>query len=138
VLNHVEALQTTTPGVATNDKLLEHNNNFLCGIHLNSEKQGFHFSDISTGEFLRRSCDKEYADKCCKALTRQKLFFQRSHQKNLRNFETSSYVYSPDERIFTVIVFIKTFWQYVPERFWVNGSLITFRRCSTSLFKRYL
>src|SRR5512146_2611794 len=30
-----------TPGVATNDKLLEHNqNNFLCGIHFVEEKAG--------------------------------------------------------------------------------------------------
>src|SRR5438045_1553942 len=41
-----------TPGVATNDKLLEHNqNNFLCGLHLRGEKIGIAFLDISTGEF---------------------------------------------------------------------------------------
>src|SRR6202165_429933 len=37
-----------TPGVATNDKLLEHNrNNFLCGIHFNEELIGLAFLDIS-------------------------------------------------------------------------------------------
>src|SRR5437868_4715067 len=42
-----------TPGVATNDKLLEHNqNNFLCGIHFSEEKIGVAFLDISTGEFF--------------------------------------------------------------------------------------
>src|SRR5580765_4687984 len=39
-----------TPGVATNDKLLEHNNNnFLCGIYLTGDKTGISFLDISTG-----------------------------------------------------------------------------------------
>src|SRR5215203_3584316 len=53
-----------TPGVATNDKLLEHNqNNFLCGIHFNEEKIGIAFLDISTGEFFIAEGDKEYIDK---------------------------------------------------------------------------
>src|ERR1043165_7694099 len=52
-----------TPGVATNDKLLEHNNNnFLCGIHLTDKKTGISFLDISTGEFFIAEGDKEYAD----------------------------------------------------------------------------
>src|SRR4029078_7602584 len=35
-----------TPGVATNDKLLEPNqNNFLCGVHFNQEKIGIAFLD---------------------------------------------------------------------------------------------
>src|SRR5690349_19274982 len=53
-----------TPGVATNEKLLEHNqNNFLCGIHFVDDKAGISFLDISTGEFFIAEGDKEYADK---------------------------------------------------------------------------
>src|SRR5690349_23584930 len=38
-----------TPGVATNDKLLDYNNNnFLCGIYLGNEITGISFLDIST------------------------------------------------------------------------------------------
>src|SRR3569833_455670 len=48
-----------TPGVATNDKLLEHNqNNFLCGLHIIEEKAGISFLDISTGEFFIAEGDK--------------------------------------------------------------------------------
>src|SRR3954469_21213735 len=40
-----------TPGVATNEKLLEHNsNNFLAGIHFTDKNLGIAFLDISTGE----------------------------------------------------------------------------------------
>src|SRR6476659_3596587 len=45
--------EMVTPGVATNDKLLEYNtNNFLAAIHLADEKLGMALLDISTGEFL--------------------------------------------------------------------------------------
>src|SRR6187549_3738806 len=56
--------ELVTPGVATNDKLLEHNsNNFLSAIHFEEEKIGIAFLDISTGEFFIAEGDKEYADK---------------------------------------------------------------------------
>src|SRR6188474_2066081 len=45
--------EMVTPGVATNDKLLEHNsNNFLAALHFNNEDIGIAFLDISTGEFF--------------------------------------------------------------------------------------
>src|SRR3954468_3563879 len=46
--------ELVTPGVATNDKLLELNsNNFLCGVHFgNDDQYGISFLDISTGEFF--------------------------------------------------------------------------------------
>ena len=43
--------ELVTPGVATNDKLLEHNsNNFLAALHFNEDKIGIAFLDISTGD----------------------------------------------------------------------------------------
>src|SRR6188474_1967159 len=45
--------ELVTPGVATGDKLLEHNsNNFLAALHFNNEDIGIAFLDISTGEFF--------------------------------------------------------------------------------------
>ncbi|MEO6638334.1 MAG: DNA mismatch repair protein MutS, partial [Ginsengibacter sp.] len=45
--------ELVTPGVATNDKLLQHNhNNFLCALHLTENNTGISFLDISTGEFF--------------------------------------------------------------------------------------
>jgi DNA mismatch repair protein MutS len=47
--------ELVTPGLATHDRLLEHNsNNFLAGIHLGEITSGISFLDISTGEFFRK------------------------------------------------------------------------------------
>ncbi|MEO7121042.1 MAG: DNA mismatch repair protein MutS, partial [Ginsengibacter sp.] len=92
-----------TPGVATNDKLLEHNNNnFLCGIYLTPDKTGISFLDISTGEFFIAEGDSEYADKLLQSLNPAEVIFQRNQQKEFKkNFGTKFYTYSLDEWIFT-------------------------------------
>jgi len=92
-----------TPGVATNDKLLEHNqNNFLCGIHFMDEKVGISFLDISTGEFFIAEGDKEYADKLLQSLNPAEVIFQRNQQKNFKNyFGGKFYTYTLDEWIFS-------------------------------------
>src|SRR5450432_2208300 len=92
-----------TPGVATNDKLLEHNNNnFLCGIHLTGDKTGISFLDISTGEFFIAEGDREYADKLLQSLNPAEVIFQRNQQKDFKSFFGSKfYTYTLDEWIFT-------------------------------------
>jgi DNA mismatch repair protein MutS len=92
-----------TPGVATNDKLLEHNqNNFLCGIHFVEEKAGISFLDISTGEFFIAEGDKEYADKLLQSLNPAEVIFQRNQQKSFKSyFGSKFYTYTLDEWIFT-------------------------------------
>src|SRR5215203_2358422 len=56
--------EMVTPGIATNDKLLElGSNNFLAAIHFNEDVFGLAFLDISTGEFFIAEGDKEYIDK---------------------------------------------------------------------------
>jgi DNA mismatch repair protein MutS len=91
-----------TPGVATNDKLLEYNqNNFLCGIHFSGEKIGIAFLDISTGEFFIAEGDKEYADKLLQSFQPAEIVFQRNQQKNFKNiFGSKFYTYTLDEWIF--------------------------------------
>ncbi|MDP4286219.1 MAG: DNA mismatch repair protein MutS [Bacteroidota bacterium] len=95
--------ELVTPGVATNDKLLEHNNNnFLCGIHFVEEKVGISFLDISTGEFFIAEGDKEYADKLLQSLDPAEVIFQRNQQKSFKNyFGSKFYTYTLDEWIFT-------------------------------------
>ncbi len=109
-----------TPGVATNDKLLEHNrNNFLCGMHFNEaarppgpvrtgmtgsdgEKFGLAFLDISTGEFFIAEGDREYADKLLQSFQPAEIVFQRNQQKYFKNyFGSKFYTYTLDEWIFT-------------------------------------
>src|SRR5256885_13834226 len=44
--------EMVTPGVATNEKLLEINsNNYLAGVHFSETNSGIAFLDISTGDF---------------------------------------------------------------------------------------
>ena len=59
--------ELVTPGVATNDKLLEHNsNNFLAAFILHEDKIGIAFLDISTGEFFIAEGTRNIPINCCR------------------------------------------------------------------------
>jgi DNA mismatch repair protein MutS len=94
--------ELVTPGVATSDKLLEHNsNNFLASLHITDEKIGIAFLDISTGEFFIAEGDKEYADKLLQSLQPAEVIFQRNKQKYFKEtFGNSFFTYTLDEWIF--------------------------------------
>src|SRR5436190_17370148 len=84
--------ELVTPGIATNDKLLDHSsNNFLAAIHFDerradSIKIGIAFLDISTGEFFVAEGDKEYADKLLQSLQPAEVIFQRRQQKHFKEY----------------------------------------------------
>jgi DNA mismatch repair protein MutS len=94
--------ELVTPGVATSDKLLEHNNNnFLASLHFTDDKIGIAFLDISTGEFFLAEGDKEYADKLLQSLQPAEVIFQRNKQKYFKEtFGNSFFTYALDEWIF--------------------------------------
>src|SRR5688500_13578563 len=70
--------ELVTPGIATNEKLLDHShNNFLAAIHASGDKYGLAFLDISTGEFFTAEGDREYADKLLSGFRPSELIFQR-------------------------------------------------------------
>jgi DNA mismatch repair protein MutS len=94
--------EMVTPGVATNDKLLEHNsNNFLAGIHFTENKLGIALLDISTGEFFAAEGDTEYIDKLLQSLKPAEVIFQRSSQKYFKEtFGTRFYTYTLESWIF--------------------------------------
>ncbi|MEP7255781.1 MAG: DNA mismatch repair protein MutS [Ferruginibacter sp.] len=111
--------ELVTPGVATSDKLLEHNsNNFLAALHFagpparagtdgdgiagrEEEKIGIAFLDISTGEFFVAEGDKEYADKLLHSLKPAEVIFQRNRQKYFKeNFGSKFFTYTLEEWIF--------------------------------------
>ncbi|MBL7703299.1 MAG: DNA mismatch repair protein MutS [Ferruginibacter sp.] len=94
--------ELVTPGVATSDKLLEHNsNNFLAALHFENDKIGIAFLDISTGEFFVAEGDKEYTDKLLQSLKPAEVIFQRSRQKYFKeNFGTKFFTYTLEEWIF--------------------------------------
>ncbi|MBL0134129.1 MAG: DNA mismatch repair protein MutS [Chitinophagaceae bacterium] len=94
--------EMVTPGVATNDKLLEHNsNNFLAGIHFTEGNAGIAFLDISTGEFFIAEGNQEYIDKLLQTLKPAEVIFQRSYQKQFKeNFGSKFYTYHLESWIF--------------------------------------
>jgi DNA mismatch repair protein MutS len=95
--------ELVTPGVATSDKLLEHNsNNFLAALHFENEKIGIAFLDISTGEFFLAEGDAAYADKLLQSLKPAEVIYQRNRQKYFKElFGTNFFTYTLDEWIFT-------------------------------------
>ncbi|MCW3088883.1 MAG: mutS [Sediminibacterium sp.] len=94
--------ELVTPGIATNDKLLEHNsNNFLAAIHFTDEGNGIAFLDISTGEFFMAEGDEEYIDKLLQSLQPAEVIFQRSYQKHFKEvFGTKFYTYTMESWLF--------------------------------------
>jgi DNA mismatch repair protein MutS len=96
--------ELVTPGVATNDKLLEHNaNNFLAAIHFSETKAGIALLDISTGELFVSEGNNEYIDKLLQSLKPAEVIFQRNFQKQFKEtFGSKFYTYTLDSWIFDV------------------------------------
>lgn len=94
--------EMVTPGIAINEKLLEHNtNNFLAGIHFGEKNTGISFLDISTGEFFVAEGNEEYADKLFQTLKPSEIVFQRSQQKHFKEiFGPKFYTYTLESWIF--------------------------------------
>jgi DNA mismatch repair protein MutS len=94
--------ELVTPGIATNDKLLEHNsNNFLAAIHFTDTLIGIAFLDISTGEFFAAQGDADYIDKLLQSLKPAEVIFQRSYQKHFKEvFGPKFYTYTLETWIF--------------------------------------
>lgn len=95
-----------TPGVATDDKLLENkNNNFLATLHVGDDKFGIAFLDISTGEFFAAEGDLEYTDKLLQSFQPAEVIYQKTKQKYFREHfgnraASGFYTYTLDEWIF--------------------------------------
>ncbi|HYK43730.1 MAG TPA: DNA mismatch repair protein MutS [Parafilimonas sp.] len=94
--------ELVTPGIATNEKLLEINsNNFLAGVHFNEDVFGLAFLDISTGEFFVAEGNHEYADKLLQTLKPAEVIYQRSNQKLFKEkFGARFYTYTLEHWIF--------------------------------------
>lgn len=91
-----------TPGIATNDKLLEHkHNNFLASIYVEKEKVGLSFLDITTGEFLLAEGNQEYADKLLQSLQPAEILYPKNEQAICKEIMGNTfYSYGLDSWIF--------------------------------------
>ena len=94
--------ELVTPGVATNDKLLEHHsNNFLAAIHFSEKQLGISFLDISTGEFFIAEGNEEYIDKLLQSLKPAEIIFTRKNLKYFKEkFGDKYYTYTLEPWIF--------------------------------------
>lgn len=72
-------VELVTPGVSTNDKVLEQKeNNFLAGIHYTDSKIGISFVDISTGEFYVAEGNEDYIDKLLQNFKPSEIVIQKN------------------------------------------------------------
>ncbi len=94
--------ELVTPGVATNDKLLENKtNNFLAALYLGDEQCGVAFLDISTGEFYAAQGTVEYMDKLLQSFQPSEILLSKSQQKRYREqFDNKAYTFLLDEWVF--------------------------------------
>ena len=94
--------ELVTPGVATNDKLLENKtNNFLASLYLSDKQCGVAFVDISTGEFYTAEGNAEYMDKLLQSFQPSEVVLSKSHQRRFKEeFDTRVYTFLLDEWVF--------------------------------------
>ncbi|MCO5247869.1 MAG: DNA mismatch repair protein MutS [Chitinophagales bacterium] len=91
-----------TPGVATNDKILDFkSNNFLASLFFDKKEIGISFIDISTGEFLIAQGDTQYIDKLLQNFSPSEVIFAKQDQKKFKEiFGNNYYTYALDDWIY--------------------------------------
>lgn len=94
--------EMVTPGVAFNDKLLDHRaNNFLAAVHFHQQQVGLAFLDVSTGEFYIAEGNLQYADKLLSSLQPKEIIYSSNQKDQLKEaFGEDYYTYSLAEWIF--------------------------------------
>ncbi len=96
--------EVVTPGVTTNDKILDHkSNNYLAAVHFGKKGQvGLSFLDISTGEFLVSEGNANYIDKLLQSFNPSELIFARGKQNDiLKYFGDKLYQYGIEDWVLT-------------------------------------
>ncbi|RYE23835.1 MAG: DNA mismatch repair protein MutS, partial [Sphingobacteriales bacterium] len=94
--------ELVTPGVASNDKLLDNKtNNFLAALHLSDDTCGVAFIDISTGEFYAAQGNAEYMDKLLQSFQPSEVILSKSKNKHFKEqFDSRVYTFLMEEWIF--------------------------------------
>jgi DNA mismatch repair protein MutS len=95
--------ELVTPGVTFNDKVLEHRtNNFLASIHLDKDKAGVSFLDVSTGEFLVAEGSLTYIEKLIQGFKPNEILFEKNKRQTLLNLIGDRfYIFGLDDWAFT-------------------------------------
>jgi DNA mismatch repair protein MutS len=94
--------EVITPGVTTDDKLLDHRqNNYLAAIATQRNETGVAFLDISTGELLVTEGDWQYLDKILQTFNPAEIIFSKNISKEFaEKFGDKYYTYGIDDWVF--------------------------------------
>lgn len=94
--------ELVTPGVATNDKLLDNKtNNFLAALHLDDQLCGITFLDISTGECFVAQGNVEYMDKLLQSFQPSEVILAKSKLKYFKeHLDYKYYTFCLEDWIF--------------------------------------
>ncbi len=95
--------ELVTPGIAYNDKVLDHNeNNFLASLHLDGKKGGVSFLDVSTGEFYVAQGSLDYLDKLIQSFAPSEVVIRRDLRTKFReHFGEKHYLTTFEDWVFT-------------------------------------
>ena len=96
--------EVVTPGIAVDDKLLDHKkNNYLASISFDKkDRLGVAFLDISTGEFIVTEGSIAYIDKLLQSFQPSEIILPKGRIKAFeKQFGDKFYTYTLDEWIFT-------------------------------------
>lgn len=95
--------ELVTPGVATNDNVLENkSNNFLAAVHLDNKVSGVSFLDISTGEFFLAEGSNEYIDKLLQSFKPSEVILQKNKRAQYtETFGNQYFITTFDDWVFT-------------------------------------
>jgi DNA mismatch repair protein MutS len=97
--------EVVTPGVAVNDKLLDHKtNNYLASIHFGKRDElGVSFLDISTGEFMVTEGSSAYIDKLLQSFQPSEIIFSKKNTALFeKRFGDKFYCYPLDDWVYAI------------------------------------
>ena len=95
-------VEVITPGVTSDDKLLDQGrNNYLAALAVSKNEVGIAFLDISTGEFLVTEGDWAYVEKVFQTFQPAEVLFQKGQAKDFQErFNDKYYTFALDEWVF--------------------------------------
>ncbi|MCF8326701.1 MAG: DNA mismatch repair protein MutS [Bacteroidales bacterium] len=95
--------ELVTPGVATNDNVLENkSNNFLAAVHYENKISGISFLDISTGEFFLAEGSNDYIDKLLQSFKPSEVILQKNKRGDFtEKFGNHYFITTFDDWVFT-------------------------------------
>lgn len=97
--------ELVTPGLAVDEKLLEHKkNNFLASVYFGKKGQsGVAFLDVSTGEFLVAEGDQQYLEKLIQSFQPSEIIYPKGKAKEFEHFFSEGYYsYKLDDWVYTL------------------------------------